>query len=177
MKLFLKYISLLFQKIYDNCFLTILVFLSFVVTFLLFKNGANAFTVLTFELGVYKKLALFLSVLFDVSSAFSLLELILLLLIALLQSFIVILFYSYMKIRNEKLHAEKASILVTSLLAIFGASCAACGGLAFALFSSFGITALSSIFFNSSFILSAVVLLLLIILARTLKKVENPLVC
>ena len=152
-------------------------FLSFTALFFFFRNGDNALTVLSFDLPLGEKVKLFFSVLFDVVNAFSPLQLFLLILIALLQSFVIVLSYSYMKEREGKLHGERITVGFTSLLALFGASCAACGGIGLALLSSLGLTASSSIRIDSSFILSAVVIILLFILFRLLKKVENPFVC
>ena len=172
-----KYFLLLFQKIASRWSLTLALFLSFTALFFVFRNGDNAITVLSFDLDFVSKGALFLSVLFDIVNAFSPFQFFLLILIALLQSFVIVLSYSYMKEREGKLHGERMSVGFTSLLALFGASCAACGGIGLALLSSLGLTASSSMLVDSSFILSIVVIILLFILFRLLKRVENPFVC
>lgn len=177
MKILQKYFLLLFRKIVSRLPLTLALFLSFTALFFVFRNGDNALTVLSFDLDFGAKALLFLSVLFDIVNAFSPLQFFLLVLIALLQSFVIVHSYSYMKEREGKLHGERVFVGFTSLLALFGASCAACGGVGLALLSSLGLTASSSMLVDSTYILSVVALMLLFILFRLLKKVENPFVC
>lgn len=147
--------------------------------FFVMRNGSNAFTVLDFdEMGIGEKITLFFSVLYDVKNTFSLTILSLLFVVAFLQSSVLVLFYSYMKERNEALHVEKASIIVSTLLALFGTSCAACGGAALTVLSSLGIFGTGAFFsFDSIIVLTAVIVLLSFTLFRLLKKVENPFVC
>lgn len=157
-----------------------LFFVFFMTLFFSIRNGGNALTVFSFDdLNIIEKMRLFFSVLYDVQNTFSLASFILLILISFLQSAIVIFFYSYMKERNEALRMEKTSILLSTLLAIFGTSCAACGSATLTLLSSlglFGTGALAS-FFDSTTILLIVFTLLLFSLYRLLKKVENPFIC
>ena len=159
---------------------TLLLFVVVMTLFFAMRNGGNAITVFSFDdFGILEKIKLFFSVLYDVQNTFSLYSFLLLILISFLQSSIIILFYSYMKKRNEALRIEKASILVSTILAMFGTSCAACGGAALTLLSSFGLFGVGALAspFNSTAILFVVFLFLLFSLFRLLKKVENPFVC
>lgn len=177
MKKITRKLGLLFLTISARKGLTLFLFVCFETVFFAFKNGTNALSVFTFDMGFWSKVKLALSVLFDMQNTFSLFTFLLITIISALQSFVIVLFVSYMKTRNQGLKMERASIVVTSLLALFGSSCAACGGAVIGLLSSFGLIGSSVFLLDSGVILGIVIILLLVTLYRLLKKVENPFVC
>lgn len=158
-----------------------LVFLSvfFMTLFFGVQNLSKAMTVFMLDLSPRETVSLFLSTYFDITNTFSLTTFLLLLIISLLEAVVFILFYQYMKLRHEALHAEKASVLVSTLLTLFGTSCAACGGVFLSLLSSFGLIGSSAVLklLDSTVLLSSVLIFLLVTVYRLLKKVANPLVC
>lgn len=170
-------LSLLMLTVSARKSLTLFLFAFFEILFFSVKNGVNALSVFSFDLGLWREIKLSLSVLFDIQNTFPLLTFFLLTIISLLQSIVIMLFISYMKTRNQGLKMERASIVVTSLLALFGSSCAACGGAVIGLLSSFGLIGSSVFLLDSGVILGVVTALLLVTLYRLLKKLENPFVC
>lgn len=167
------------RTLQKRAFAVSLLVVFFLTLFFGVQNLSKANTVFILDLPFVESTKLFLSTYFDLKNTFSLLVFALLIFISFVESLVLILFYEYMKLRHEALHAERASVLVSTLLTLFGTSCAACGGALLSVLSSFGLFGSSFFvhFFDSEILLGVVLVLLLVTLYRLLKKVANPLVC
>lgn len=153
--------------------------LFFITLFFGVQNFSKASIALSLDLPFTQEIGLFFSTYFDVRNTFAPDIFIMLVLISFLEAMTFILFYVYMKARREALHAEKASVLVSTLLTLFGTSCAACGGAVLSVLSSLGVvgSGIALRLLDSEVLLSVVLVFLLVTVYRLLKKVANPLVC
>lgn len=178
----MKKLAVLFLKVLTEKFVALaLLFFVLVTMFFAVQNGSDALSVFTLRLepSFLESVKLFLSVLYDVENTFTIATFVLILLISFLQASLFVLFYTYMKMRNDAMHTEKIGVLVSTLVALFGTSCAACGGAVITLLSSLGVfgAGVTLNLLDSSVILSLVSAFLLFSLYKLLKKLENPFVC
>jgi hypothetical protein len=106
----------------------VIVFILFFLGILLLQNGKAAFELLSFDaLSLSKRLALFFSTLFDLTSGFTLASLLLAVLGSLLGAANLALAYTYISLRGEVIVQSGLYSGFGLLAAILGIGCAACG--------------------------------------------------
>ncbi len=152
----------------------------FLFLLVLSQNGRSAFQVFEItSLSMFGQIALFLSTVFDIGSAFTTSTFILATLGSLLAGINLALTYVYMKTRGEVLFKSGLYSGIGLVLALFGVGCAACGtALLSLLLGFFGFSTMLSVFPYQGQEIGYIGLMFLLFATYFLsKKVSTPNVC
>lgn len=153
---------------------------SFFLFVLLFVNGASAFSVFEFgSLSLTKKLSLFMSALFDFSSALTPSSTVLALIGSILGAFNMTLLYMYMKVRKDAVVRGSVTSTVGLFLAFLGVGCVACkAALVTFVFGLLGFSTFLDVLPYKGQEIGYLGLLVLLVATYSLaKKTQAPLVC
>ena len=164
----------------DSRLVIILATIIFLLLLLLVQNGPSAFSLLGLDaLPLARRIPLFLSSLFDITSTFTVSGFVLAIFGSLLGAINMSLAYTYMKIRGQIILKSGLYSGIGLLFAFFGVGCAACGtALVSVLISFFGLTAMLQVLPYQGQEIGYIGLLVLCIATYSLsRKVMAPAVC